>query len=82
MTTNAEQLLKSTVDEILRIEEEIGVLRSDAKEFYASLKDAGFDTTVVRKMVTRMKRERQDVIEQDQLLYQMENQMGLELPDW
>ena len=79
---NLDNLLKNHVNSILDLEEQIDDLKSDQKEYYSALKEAGLDTTVVRKMVTRMKKERQSVLDADEKLYEMEKAMGLKLPNW
>lgn len=80
--TNSEQVFRDTVEKILDMEHEVEDIRRDQKEFYAAIKALGYNTADVRKMITRMKKNRQDVLDQDEALYHLERAMGLAMPDW
>jgi len=81
-TSNIEAVLRDTIDQILGLEEQIDDCRSDQKEFYASLKSAGFDVPAVRKVVARMKKDRDDVLEADESIHTLEQTLKLKMPDW
>lgn len=60
--------LKSGVDRVERIQGEIDALNLDKAEIYKELRDDGFNTKVLKKVVTRRKKDKSDVMEEDALL--------------
>lgn len=65
---NARAMLYSHVQRIERLEEEIAGLGEDKKEVYAESKDLGFDTTILRKVIARRKKNADDIQEADDIL--------------
>jgi len=59
----AEGQLKSLVERIERLEEEKRALSGDLKEVYAEAKGHGFDTRILRKVVTLR---RKDAVEREE----------------
>ena len=53
----APEQLKSFIERVERIEEEIAGLRGDVKDIYAEAKANGFDTKVLRKIVALRKQD-------------------------
>jgi len=82
MASNTDTLLKTSVDEILDLHREIDDAKLIMQGHYEALKEAGFHVPSVRKAVTRMKKERAHVLEQDRELHEIEQSLGLEMPDW
>jgi uncharacterized protein (UPF0335 family) len=66
--TAAREQLKSFVQRIERLEEEKQSLQADLKEVYAEAKSTGFDTKVLRKVISLRKMDRNDRAEQEALL--------------
>jgi uncharacterized protein (UPF0335 family) len=64
----AREKLKSFVDRIERLEEEKASLAADLKEVYGEAKALGFDTKVLRKVISLRKMDRNDRAEQEALL--------------
>lgn len=64
----AAEALRQSIDRIERLEEEKRALSEDIKEVYAQAKSQGFDTKVIRKIVSLRKQDRQEREEQEQLL--------------
>ncbi|KQQ04508.1 hypothetical protein ASF56_12225 [Methylobacterium sp. Leaf122] len=60
--------LKSIIDRIKRLEEEKAGIAGDIKDVYAEAKGNGFDTAVLRKIIARRKRDRDEVQEEDAIL--------------
>ena len=56
-TSVAGDQLKSFIERVERIEEEIVGLRGDVKDIYAEAKANGFDTKVLRKLVALRKQD-------------------------
>lgn len=56
-TTFAHGQLKSIVERIERLEEEKKVIAGDIKEVYAEAKANGFDTKILRKVISLRKKE-------------------------
>lgn len=56
-TTFAQGQLKSLVERIERLEEEKKTIAADIKEVYAEAKANGFDTKILRKVISLRKKE-------------------------
>ena len=66
--TAAREQLKAFVARIERLEEEKKSLSDDLKEVYGEAKSMGFDTKVVRKVISLRKQDRNERAEQEALL--------------
>jgi uncharacterized protein (UPF0335 family) len=64
----ARDQLKSLVQRIERLEEEKASLAADLKEVYGEAKAMGFDTKVLRKVISLRKMDRNERAEQEALL--------------
>ena len=60
--------LRSFVERIERLEEEKRELSNDIKEVYAESKSSGFDTRILRKVISLRRMEAQDRREQEELV--------------
>lgn len=60
--------LKQLVDRIERLEEEKKQTASDIKDVYSEAKALGYDTKVLRKVISLRKQDRQEREEQEQML--------------
>jgi uncharacterized protein (UPF0335 family) len=74
---NSVQQLKSYVDRIERVNEEIKSLGEDRKDLYTEVKSAGFTPKIVRKMIARRAMEKAKREEEDALLETYEGAVGL-----
>lgn len=61
---NARRVLRSAVERIERIEEEIKGLNDDKKDIYKEAKSAGFDHAIIRKVIAVRKNGRDEHDEQ------------------
>jgi len=64
----AREQLKQFVARIERLEEEKAALAADIKEVYAEAKSFGYDTKVLRKVISLRKQDRHEREEQEALL--------------
>jgi uncharacterized protein (UPF0335 family) len=64
----AAERLRSFVQRIERLEEDKAGLAQDLKEVYAEAKGEGFDTKVLRKLISLRKRDPQQRREEEELL--------------
>jgi uncharacterized protein (UPF0335 family) len=64
----AKDQLRSIVERIERLEEEKKALSEDIKEVYAEAKGNGYDTKVLRKVVSIRKQDRDERQEQEAIL--------------
>lgn len=64
----ARDQLKSIIARIERLEEEKKAIADDIKEVYAEAKANGYDTKVLRKVVSLRKQDRNERAEQEALL--------------
>jgi uncharacterized protein (UPF0335 family) len=78
--TFAKEQLKSIVERIERLEEEKSALSDDIKEVYAEAKGNGFDTKVVRKVISLRKQDQSERQEQEALLDLYMHALGMALP--
>ncbi len=67
-TTFAQGQLRSLVERIERLEEEKKTIAGDIKEVYAEAKANGFDTKILRKVVSLRKKEAAEREEEQSLL--------------
>lgn len=64
----AREQLKQFVARIERLEEEKATIAADIKEVYAEAKSFGYDTKVLRKVISLRKQDRHEREEQEALL--------------
>ncbi len=69
--------LRSIIERIERLEEERKALASDIKDIYAEAKSAGFDTKVIRQVISIRKKEPAEVEEQETLLDLYKRALGM-----
>jgi uncharacterized protein (UPF0335 family) len=67
-TSFAQGQLKSLVERIERLEEEKKTIAGDIKEVYAEAKGNGFDTKILRKVVSLRKKEATEREEEQSML--------------
>ena len=67
-TTFAHGQLKSIVERIERLEEEKATLSEDIKEVYAEAKANGFDTKILRKVISLRKKDAAEREEEESML--------------
>jgi uncharacterized protein (UPF0335 family) len=67
-TTFAQGQLKSLVERIERLEEEKKTIAADIKEVYAEAKANGFDTKILRKVISLRKKEANEREEEQSML--------------
>lgn len=65
---NSKGQLRSLVERVERLEEEIKGLNGDKKEVYAEAKGAGFDTKIIKRVVALRRLDSSERMEQDSLL--------------
>jgi uncharacterized protein (UPF0335 family) len=69
--------LRSIVERIERLEEERRALSGDIKDIYAEAKSAGFDTKVIRQLISIRRKEPAEVEEQETLLDVYRRALGM-----
>ncbi len=74
----ASDRLRSFIERIERLEEEKGNIQKDIKEVYAEAKGTGFDTKIIRKIITLRKIEEHVRKETDELLDLYKRAIGME----
>ena len=70
--------LKAFIERIERLEEEKKSIADDIKDVYAESKANGFDTKVLRKIVSLRKQDANERKEQDEILALYLNALGME----
>ena len=68
--------LRSFIERIERLEEEKKGIADDIKDIYAEAKGTGFDTKVLRKVVSLRKKSREERAEEAELLELYMNALG------
>ena len=79
-TTFAQGQLKSLVERIERLEEEKKAIAGDIKEVYAEAKANGFDTKILRKVISLRKKEAAEREEEQSMLDLYLSALGM-IPD-
>lgn len=72
MVSNVATALSEGTDAILALEREKEDINKEIRAKYAELKDAGFETKIVRKVVSRLRRDPDDVAREDQAIADLE----------
>jgi uncharacterized protein (UPF0335 family) len=67
-TTFAKGQLKTLVERIERLEEEKKTIAADIKEVYAEAKGNGFETKIVRRVISIRKKDRHEREEEEAML--------------
>jgi len=68
LTAAAQEKLRQIVARIEKLEEEKASVAGDIKEVYGEAKALGYDTKVLRKIVTLRKQDRNERIEMEQVM--------------
>lgn len=77
-TTNfAQGQLRSLVERIERLEEEKKTIADDIKEVYAEAKGNGFDTKVLRKVISMRKKDTAERQEEEAMIALYLNALGM-----
>ena len=74
----AQDQLKAFIERIERLEEEKAAIAGDIKEVYAEAKGNGFDTKVLRKIVSIRKQDHNERMEQEALLELYLSALGMQ----
>ena len=69
--------LKSIIERVQRLEAEKTSISEDIKEIYLEAKGNGFDVKIIRKIVARRKRDREEVEREEQLIVLYEHNLGI-----
>ena len=64
----AGEQLRTIIERIERLTEELGALREDIKDVYSEAKGNGFDTKIIRKIISIRKRDRDELDEEETML--------------
>ena len=76
-TTVAREQLRSVVERIERLEEEKKVIADDIREVFGEAKANGYDTKVLRKLVTLRRRDKDDIAEEEAVLEMYKEALGM-----
>jgi uncharacterized protein (UPF0335 family) len=79
-TSFAQGQLRSLVERIERLEEEKKAISGDIKEVYGEAKANGFDTKIVRKVISIRKKDRHEREEEEALIETYLSALGM-LPE-
>ena len=77
----AQDQLRALVERIERLEEEKKGIADDIKDVYAEAKGNGFDTKVLRKVISLRKQDQNERAEQDAILDLYLQALGMKLPE-
>lgn len=73
----AQDQLRAFIERIERMEEEKDAITEDIKEIYAEAKGNGFDTKILRKIVTIRRMDEHERLEQEALLELYMSALGM-----
>ena len=74
----AGETLRSYIDRIERLEAEKTALTSDIREIFSEAKGNGFDAKIMRQLVRLRRMDREDRLEQEELLAIYQHAMGMD----
>ena len=70
--------LRSYIERIERLEAEKTALTSDIREIFSEAKGNGFDIKIMRQIVRLRRMDRQDRLEQEELLAKYQHAIGMD----
>jgi uncharacterized protein (UPF0335 family) len=70
-------MLRQFIERIERLEEDKAALMADIREVYSEAKGYGFDPKIMRQVVKMRAMDKQDLVEQDQLIETYRSALGL-----
>lgn len=73
--------LKSFIERVERLQEEIDALNADKAEVFAEAKGTGFDTKIMKQIIKIRRMDKDDLDEQETLLDVYKRALGM-LPDF
>ncbi len=79
ITAAAQGRLKSFVERLERLDEDLDVIKSDKKEVFAEAKGEGFDVKTLRKLIAERKKDRVKAAEERALLELYASAIGMDL---
>ena len=68
LTATAQGRLRTIIERLERLEEDKQAVLTDMKEVFAEAKGEGYDVKVLRKVIARRKRDRDDLAEEQAVL--------------
>lgn len=71
------EMLRQFIERIERLEEEKAGILADIREVYSEAKGYGFDPKIMRQVVKMRAMDKQDLVEQDQLIETYRSALGL-----
>lgn len=77
LNEGAREKLKGAVERIERINEVIGEFNDEKSDIFKEMKAAGFDTTVMKQVIARRKKDRATVDEADSIRELYEGALGV-----
>ncbi|HEV2674117.1 MAG TPA: DUF2312 domain-containing protein [Aliidongia sp.] len=77
----AGEQLRSIIDRVERLDEEIKALNEDKKDVFAEAKGNGFDTKIIKRIIQIRRRDRSELDEEETMLEIYMRALGM-LPDF
>ena len=77
MTSNYEVKLRGFLDTLLEIEDRKVALREEAKELMKEASEEGYSPKILRKLIARRKRVRDELLEEERMIEDYEMRAGL-----
>jgi uncharacterized protein (UPF0335 family) len=77
ITNDSKEILKQIVSKIERLEQEKKQLLTDISDIYNEAKSHGFDTKILRKLISLRKLNSNELIEQEELLDLYKHAVGM-----
>ena len=74
----AKDHLRSFIERIERLNEEVDALKADVKDIFSEAKGAGFDVKIMRQLIRLRKMDQHDRIEMEEVLDLYKKAIGLE----
>lgn len=69
--------LKSIVERIEKLNEDMASIAADVKEIYSEAKSAGYDTKAIKKCILLRKKNREDINREEEILQLYRQTLGI-----
>ena len=77
MEQASKDLLKSIVERIEKLQDDMTSIKADIKEIYKEAKSDGFDTKALKDIIRMRKKDKDQIIEENEILELYKNALGM-----
>lgn len=77
MEQNTQEQLKSVVERIEKLNDDLASIKADIKEIYKEAKSDGFDVKALKDIIKMRKKDKDELAEQDEIVHLYRDALGM-----